>query len=68
LVLDCRVGTETCDEANKKKKTSYACAAINSECVPARSGPGYLCNCTQGYTGNPYIGGCLQGQHPYISP
>jgi hypothetical protein len=67
LVLDWRVGTETCDEA-KKNKASYACAAINSECVPARSGPGYLCNCSQGYTGNPYIGGCDKGQHPYISP
>jgi hypothetical protein len=67
LVLDWHVGTETCDEA-KKNKASYACAAINSECVPARSGPGYLCNCSQGYTGNPYIGGCDKGQHPYISP
>ncbi|CAL5036636.1 unnamed protein product [Urochloa decumbens] len=59
LVLDWNVGTETCEEA-KKNKSSYACTAKNSECVPARSGLGYLCNCSQGFMGNPYLGGCLQ--------
>ncbi|CAN6172423.1 unnamed protein product [Urochloa humidicola] len=59
LVLAWNVGTQTCEEA-KKNKSSYACTAKNSECVPARSGLGYLCNCSQGFEGNPYLGGCLQ--------
>ncbi|EEC80098.1 hypothetical protein OsI_21839 [Oryza sativa Indica Group] len=57
VILNWVVGNETCDVA--KKKASYACRSNNSRCIDSTSGPGNLCNCTEGYHGNPYLpGGC----------
>ncbi|XP_040996207.1 wall-associated receptor kinase 3-like [Juglans microcarpa x Juglans regia] len=58
LVLDWAVGNQTCEDA-KKNITGYACKAANSECYNSTNGPGYRCNCSSGYYGNPYLsGGC----------
>ncbi|CAM0948951.1 unnamed protein product [Alopecurus aequalis] len=47
----------TCEEA--KNKVNYACISSNSMCLNSTNGPGYICNCTDGYKGNPYIAnGC----------
>lgn len=54
LVLDWVVGKETCLEA-KRNASAYACVSGNSACVDSRNGPGYLCNCSIGYRGNPYL-------------
>ncbi|PSS31664.1 Wall-associated receptor kinase [Actinidia chinensis var. chinensis] len=57
VMLDWAVGNETCDEARKNQK-SYACKE-NSECYNFDNGPGYRCNCSEGYEGNPYLSnGC----------
>ncbi|TVU12693.1 hypothetical protein EJB05_46347, partial [Eragrostis curvula] len=54
LVLDWVVGNETCAQA-QKNLSSYACRDINSYCTDVPDFPGYLCNCSQGYEGNPYL-------------
>uniref|UniRef100_A0A5B7BKM9 Putative wall-associated receptor kinase 2-like n=1 Tax=Davidia involucrata TaxID=16924 RepID=A0A5B7BKM9_DAVIN len=65
LVLDWAVGNETCEEA-KKNSSSYACQDVNSECYNSTNGPGYRCNCSSGYEGNPYLMGGCQGTNTHL--
>ena len=60
LVLDWVVGKVTCREA-MRNTTAYACVSSNSVCVDSVNDYGYMCNCSQGYKGNPYLPGGCQG-------
>ncbi|XVE55249.1 hypothetical protein DITRI_Ditri03aG0144100 [Diplodiscus trichospermus] len=54
MILDWTIGNQSCSEAQKDLE-SYACKE-NSECEDTEFGDGYLCNCSAGFDGNPYIG------------
>ncbi|XP_078150875.1 wall-associated receptor kinase 3-like isoform X3 [Carex rostrata] len=57
MVVNWAIGNTTCDMAQKNKST-FACRSDHSICLTI-SGHGYLCNCSDGYEGNPYLhGGC----------
>ncbi|XP_058110531.1 putative wall-associated receptor kinase-like 16 isoform X3 [Magnolia sinica] len=58
VVIDWVIGNEGCEIARKNSST-FACVSENSDCYNSITGMGYLCNCSKGYEGNPYLtGGC----------
>ncbi|KAK6927731.1 Protein kinase domain [Dillenia turbinata] len=68
-VLDWGIGKNSCQVVKERHQKSYACGQ-NTYCSDSRNGPGYLCFCKKGFTGNPYlplgcqdIDECAEGTH-----
>ncbi|XP_010273357.1 PREDICTED: wall-associated receptor kinase 2-like [Nelumbo nucifera] len=53
MVLDWAIENYTCETVSRIDP-SYACRS-NSQCFNSPNGRGYLCNCSLGYQGNPYL-------------
>ena len=60
VVLNWAIGNQTCTEAKKDHPQKFACKN-NSECHNSDNGPGYWCNCSKGFEGNPYLPHGCQG-------
>ncbi|PNT61488.1 wall-associated receptor kinase 1 [Brachypodium distachyon] len=56
MVLDWAIRDQkSCNIATQNKTGTYACLSSNSVCVDSVNDDGYICNCSEGYRGNPYL-------------
>ncbi|RLN01134.1 wall-associated receptor kinase 3-like [Panicum miliaceum] len=55
VVLDWAIRDAPGCAAAQREPDNYACRSAHSVCLESSNGPGYVCNCTDGYRGNPYV-------------
>ncbi|MQL93116.1 hypothetical protein Taro_025755, partial [Colocasia esculenta] len=55
IVLDWSIGNQTCQQVLSSKPADYTCRSEHSKCIDSNNGVGYICNCSDGYIGNPYL-------------
>jgi hypothetical protein len=59
LVIEFAIRDGFCPWPGEAPPPKYACASSDSSCANVTNGDGYICNCRDGYDGNPYIpNGC----------
>jgi len=55
VISDWAIRNGSCPKEGRVVPQDYACISTNSYCTNASNGPGYLCSCSKGYKGNPYL-------------
>nr|DAD30279.1 TPA_asm: hypothetical protein HUJ06_031747 [Nelumbo nucifera] len=53
-ILDWAIENDSCKNITMRNNVTYACGE-NSGCHDSHNGLGYLCECLEGYQGNPYL-------------
>nr|DAD30281.1 TPA_asm: hypothetical protein HUJ06_031749 [Nelumbo nucifera] len=59
-ILDWAIENDSCKNITMRNNVTYACGE-NSGCHDSHNGLGYLCECLEGYQGNPYLQDGCQG-------